>query len=113
MLGGKDLGVVPSVWWDNAPQTVFEFLSCGVPVLGAAVGGIPDFVRDGENGVLFQGNNPFDLARRLAGVLKEPWRLNAMRRNARPTKDIDVNADELDRVYAATRANRRADASTR
>src|SRR5690606_10008837 len=26
ICGGKDIGVVPSVWWDNGPQTVMEFL---------------------------------------------------------------------------------------
>ncbi len=69
LLGGKDLVVVPSVWWDNAPQTVFEAFGCGVPVLGAELGGIPDFVRHGHNGLLFRGNDRYDLARRLAEVV--------------------------------------------
>lgn len=99
MLGGKDLGVVPSVWWDNAPQTVFECLFCGVPVLGAAVGGIPDFVKHGENGLLFQGNNSFDLARKLVSVLREPWRLTEMRANVRPPRDIDPHAVDLEEIY--------------
>ncbi|MBC7772802.1 MAG: glycosyltransferase [Pyrinomonadaceae bacterium] len=99
MLGGKDLGVVPSVWWDNAPQTVFEFFACRVPVLGAAVGGIPDFVKDGVNGMLFTGNDAWDLARRLAEAVREPWKLSQMRKNVKPPKDIDLHAGELEMVY--------------
>lgn len=101
MLGGKDLGVVCSVWWDNAPQTVFEFFACGVPVLGAAVGGIPDFVLDGHNGLLFRGNDRADLARRLVEVIENPGVLATLRANVRPPKDIDEHAAELESVYSA------------
>lgn len=37
---------------DNLPTTVIESLSCGLPVLGFATGGVPDLVRDGETGLL-------------------------------------------------------------
>lgn len=100
MLGGKDLGVVSSVWWDNAPQTVFEFFACGVPVLGAEVGGIPDFVREGENGLLFRGNDADDLARRLREVVAEPWMLDRLRAQVRPPKDMQSHVDELEAIYA-------------
>ncbi len=99
MLGGKDLGVVPSVWWDNAPQTVFECYGCGVPVLGAAVGGIPDFVIDGHNGMLFRGNDSWDLARRLAEAVREPWRLTELRRNVVRPKGMGEHAKELEGLY--------------
>jgi glycosyltransferase involved in cell wall biosynthesis len=99
MLGGKDLGVVCSVWWDNAPQTVFEFFACGVPVLGAAVGGVPDFVHDGVNGLLFRGNDRADLARRLVEVVENPAMLERLRANVRPPKDIDDHAAELESLY--------------
>ncbi|MBX3359808.1 MAG: glycosyltransferase [Phycisphaeraceae bacterium] len=101
MLGGKDLGVVCSVWWDNAPQTVFEFQACGLPVLGAAVGGIPDFVHDGVNGLLFRGNDRADLARRLVEVLDNPFMLERLRAAVTPPKDIDDHALELESIYAA------------
>jgi len=72
MLSGMDAGVVPSVWWDNGPQTVMEYLACGLPVIGAALGGIPDLVRHGENGLLFAGNDRFALAKLLADVVRSP-----------------------------------------
>ncbi len=101
ILGGKDLGLVTSIWWDNAPQTVFEFHSCGVPVLGANIGGIPDFIQDGHNGLLFRANDRYDLARRLAEVVRKPENLAVLRANVRPPKDIADHAAELENLYAA------------
>lgn len=109
MLGGKDLGVVPSIWWDNAPQTVFEFFSCRVPVLGAAVGGIPDFVRPGENGLLFRGNDRADLARQLSLIAAEPSILARLRAGVRPPKDIGVHAKELVGLYRTIREAKNGD----
>jgi hypothetical protein len=99
MMGGKDLTLVPSVWWDNAPQTVFESMSCGVPVLGAAVGGIPDFVHHGVNGLLFRGNDREDLKRRLIEVIENPWQLEELRKNVRPCKSIEEHTPEMERIY--------------
>jgi glycosyltransferase involved in cell wall biosynthesis len=98
-LGGIDLTYVGSTWWDPAPQTVFESFACGVPVLGAELGGIPDFVIDGVNGVLFRGNDAADLARRLGGIVDEPEMLLALRRNVRPPKDMAAHVVELEGVY--------------
>ncbi len=99
-LGGKDLTYVGSTWWDPAPQTVFESFACGVPVLGADLGGIPDFVHDGVNGLLFRGNDPADLARCLAVAVDDPAMVASLRRNVRPPKDIQTHAAELERLYA-------------
>jgi glycosyltransferase involved in cell wall biosynthesis len=99
MMGGKDICLVPSVWWDNAPQTVFESLACGVPVLGAAVGGIPDFVVDRHNGLLFRANDRDDLRRCLIEIVENPHLLEDLRRNVRPCKSIEDHAREMELVY--------------
>ena len=99
LLAGRDLSLVLSTWWDPAPQTVFESFACGVPVLGADLGGIPDFVEPGVNGLLFRGNDAADLVRRLAGVIDEPEMLHRLREGVRPPKDIAAHAAELEAVY--------------
>ena len=46
-----DAFVIPSVE-DNLPNTVLESLCVGTPVIGFPIGGVPDMVRHGENGLL-------------------------------------------------------------
>lgn len=106
LLAGMDLGIVPSVWWDNAPQTVMEMFACGVPVLGAALGGIPDFVREGENGLLFRGNDRWDLARRLAEIARQPEILLRLRAGVRPPRSMSQHVAELGRLYERALSSR-------
>jgi glycosyltransferase involved in cell wall biosynthesis len=99
LLRGIDLGLVTSVWWDNAPQTVMEFFACGVPVLAAELGGIPDFVREGENGLFFRGNDRWDLARRLAWITGHPGEIPRLSAGVCPPKGMAEHAAELERIY--------------
>jgi glycosyltransferase involved in cell wall biosynthesis len=46
-----DVFVIPSLM-DNLPNTVIESLMCGTPVIGFPIGGIPDMVKHGNNGLL-------------------------------------------------------------
>jgi Glycosyl transferases group 1/Glycosyl transferase 4-like domain len=99
LLAGKDVGLVPSVWWDNGPQTVMEFFACGLPVIGAELGGIPDLVRHGVNGLLFRGNDRDALARTLEAVAAEPGRLADLRRNVRPPPTMSEHAVKVEALY--------------
>jgi glycosyltransferase involved in cell wall biosynthesis len=101
LLAGVDLGLVTSVWWDNGPQTVMEFLACGIPVLGAELGGIPDLIEDGRNGMLFRGNDRWDLARRLAEIVRDPSELDRLRREVKPPLSMAGHTLELERLYSA------------
>ncbi|MGJ8584439.1 MAG: glycosyltransferase family 4 protein [Marinosulfonomonas sp.] len=50
--------VVPSEWYENCPMSVLEAFSHGRPVIGARIGGIPELIRDGQNGFLFTPGQP-------------------------------------------------------
>ncbi len=100
LLRGREVGVVPSVWWDNGPQTVLEFQACGLAVVGAAVGGVPEMVRDGVDGLLVRGNDPPALAGALARLVREDGLVDRLRAGVRPPKDMATHVLELERVYA-------------
>ena len=51
IYSAADVFVIPSLQ-DNLPCTVLESMACGVPVVGFAVGGIPEMIREGETGLL-------------------------------------------------------------
>lgn len=78
-----DLYAFPSTQ-DNLPNTVMEALSCGLPVLAFTVGGLPDMIRHGENGLLVQ-SPACDMHDFIAALREFPQgqALAAMARNAR------------------------------
>ncbi|UCG45399.1 MAG: glycosyltransferase family 4 protein, partial [Candidatus Bathyarchaeota archaeon] len=46
-----------------------EAMACGVPPIAARVGGIPDFVKDGINGMLIPPENPVALRKAIKRLL--------------------------------------------
>ena len=52
---------VPSEWYENNPMNVIESFALGKPVIGARIGGIPELVKEGYNGFLFESGNLNDL----------------------------------------------------
>ena len=61
LFRAADASVLPSAW-ENFPHTVVEALAVGCPVIATAVGGVPEVVRDGENGLLVPPGDPPALA---------------------------------------------------
>ena len=57
--------VIPSEWYENNPLSVIEALSLGTPVLGARIGGIPELLEEGKNGLCFESGDKLSLARQI------------------------------------------------
>jgi len=54
--------VVLSSAWENFPHTLVEALAVGTPAIATSVGGVPEIVTDGENGLLVPAGDPAALA---------------------------------------------------
>ncbi|HZK59488.1 MAG TPA: glycosyltransferase, partial [Cryobacterium sp.] len=58
---------------EGLPTVVIEALSCGVPVVVTAVGGLPTLITDGENGILLRGRTAGELASATSEALHRDW----------------------------------------
>jgi glycosyltransferase involved in cell wall biosynthesis len=59
-------------WYESFGITPVEAMACGIPVIGARVGGVQYSVEDGRTGFLVDAKNADALARRLAHVFSDP-----------------------------------------
>lgn len=82
IYSAADVFVIPSLQ-DNLPNTVLESMACGTPVIGFAVGGIPDMVRAGVTGLLVPPCDVDGLGVAISDLLRDPARLAAMRNHCR------------------------------
>ena len=54
---------------NNFPFAVLEAQSSGLPVIATRVGGIPEYVINGKNGLLIEPANPEQLAETITALL--------------------------------------------
>lgn len=68
---GSDLFVLPSEN-ETFGQVFIEAMSCGIPVIGTKVGGIPEIIRDNYNGYLVPPDDSSILAQRIENIINDP-----------------------------------------
>ena len=86
--------VCPSEWYENYPYSVIESLLLARPVVGAAIGGIPELVLDGVTGLLFEPGNVIDLKNKLQQLWDDPEQAVHFGRQARQYITGRVNFEQ-------------------
>lgn len=64
--------VVPSEWHENNPISVLEAMAHAKPIVASRIGGIPELVRHGQTGLLFQAKNAHQLSSHIRSLLSNP-----------------------------------------
>jgi glycosyltransferase involved in cell wall biosynthesis len=80
--------------WENFPHAVVEALAVGTPVVATAVGGVPELVRDGENGLLVPVGDARALADAIRRLVGEPG-LRERLAHAAPQSVENLRTDRL------------------
>ncbi len=93
-----DLYVIPSIE-DNLPNTVIESISCGKPVVGFNIGGIPDMIISAQNGLLCDQINSNALAEAILMALETPFDVEVIRQDAVERFDQSVQAKRYIELY--------------
>jgi glycosyltransferase involved in cell wall biosynthesis len=110
LLRGADAFVLASRF-ENNPVVLLEALSCGLPVVATAVGGVPEVVTD-ERGVLVAPHDPGALAAGIEAVVSRLATFDGKELAARAHAEFGREAigEELAQIYdrvAGSRAGRR------
>ncbi len=85
-----------------------EIMAAGLPIVATNVGGIPEFIRDGENGFLVEARSAEQIAERVGWLLgDEELRRRISENNRAKAKNFSWESiiDRLEQVYAETVAN--------
>lgn len=94
-----DINILSSLCADTAPQTIFESFSSGLPIIAPNIGGFPDFIRDGYNGLLYSAGCVESLKEKLMQIIDDPSQILLMGKNISKMKTIAGNAQELILLY--------------
>ena len=112
VMAALDVLVLPSTRSEAMSQVIPQALAVGTPVVGTAVGGTPELIRDGETGRLVPPADAPALAAAILDLLRDPERARALARRGQALvlarHSIDAAMARTLEVYAAVRAAGRA-----
>ncbi len=108
VLEEADVGLVPSIWEEAYGFVGVEFLAKGIPVIANAVGGMPEYTRDGETGWLNRSCSATELARIMRDIVEHPEQVTQLNRRILAARDTIIkpmtrHTDEIDAVYRELR----------
>jgi glycosyltransferase involved in cell wall biosynthesis len=95
LLAGATALVMGSTWPENAPLVCLEARAAGCPVIAPRIGGIPELVEDGIDGLLYEPGSADSLATamaRLGGPQPPTLRV-------RPPPSVEAYAEGVEAVY--------------
>lgn len=95
--------IIPSECYEVFGLVVIEAFALGLPVIGANIGGIPEAVKNGEAGLLFEPGNVENLRDKIKQLLADPDKVAQMGRNAQALVEkeynVELHYERLMKVY--------------
>lgn len=110
IIKGARFTIIPSIWYDNLPNTALESFQYSKPVIASNIGSLPELVEDGVNGYLFEAGNSEQLAEKVK-MLDDSNLVQAMGKKSRekleekfgPRKHYEALIDLFESVRKKTK----------
>lgn len=94
-----DVLVIPSLWYENSPNSILEAFAHRTPVIASRLGGMAELVTDGESGLHFEPGDPETLARQIQRLVAEPDLLPRLRQGIPAVPTLAQEMDALEGFY--------------
>ncbi|MFK7892338.1 MAG: glycosyltransferase [Granulosicoccus sp.] len=104
VYSAADFFVTPAIE-DNLPNTVLESLCCGTPVIAFNIGGMPDMIEHGKNGILCDAVDGLKLAESIQMALNIDFNKEGISREARSRYSPENQAQAYLDIYQRTVQN--------
>jgi glycosyltransferase involved in cell wall biosynthesis len=102
LMENADCLVLPSLWPDNYPVSIQEAFQSGPVVIASRIGGIPEMVRSGANGLLVEPGDEAGIAAAIENLRTSPdltARLRAAARETARVYDMRFHVGRLAEAY--------------
>ena len=100
IMSSVDVLVVPSLWHENSPLTVYSAQASHCPVIASDLQGIAEIIEHEVNGLLFEAGNVAALAKQLSRLTQSAELLTILSSNSRQPKSISSYVDDLLSIWA-------------
>ena len=91
--------VVPSECYENNPFAIIESQCLGTPVLGAKIGGIPELIKDKQEGMLFESGNVDDLKNKIEVMFNQSFDYETLAKRAQTKFCAGKYYEQLIQIY--------------
>lgn len=101
-----DCIVVPSIWFENSPLVIHEAQACRIPVITANFGGMSEYVKHMENGLLFKHRDVDDLYEKMLfalnnqDLIKKLGQRGYLYSEDGDVPDIKSHCEQLEKYYS-------------
>ncbi len=86
--------ICPSTWYEGFPLIIVEAFATGLPVIASDLGSMPELIRPGHTGLLFQPGNAEELGVKVQWAFEHADRIREMRVNARQAYEARYTAEK-------------------
>jgi len=93
-LKAFDIFVLPSIK-EGLPYTILETMKAEVPVIASNVGGIPEMIQDGINGILVKPKNSQELAEKINYLIDNPNKARKMTQKAKEKAEKEFGLERM------------------
>lgn len=90
LLGEVDVGIMPSIWEEAYGYAGIEFIAKGIPVIANPIGGMGDYVREGQTGWFNRSSSGRALGETMHRLIAEPEQVEEVTRRTREARDVLV-----------------------